>query len=151
MRARRSRRGAARCLTRVEPDADEVFVGRVPELDELGRALAAARAGRGRTVLLMGEAGIGKSRLASELATRARVAGFDVLIGRSIDLVGTELPYQPFVDALRRTEGGGLVDDPATGSQLRLFEQTLATLIGRSTQAPAVSYTHLTLPTILRV
>ena len=60
-----------------------------------------ARPGSGRTVLLVGEAGIGKSRLTSELARRAGEAGFEVLVGRSIDLVGTELPYQPFVDALR--------------------------------------------------
>ena len=32
---------------------------------------------------------------------RARGAGLDVLLGRSIDLVGTELPYQPLVEALR--------------------------------------------------
>ena len=52
-------------------------------------------------MLVAGEAGIGKTRLASELARRARDAGFEVLLGRSIDLVGTELPYQPFVEALR--------------------------------------------------
>ena len=66
------------------------------------RARTRASAGRERaTVLLAGEAGIGKTRLASELARRARDAGFEVLLGRSIDLVGTELPYQPFVEALR--------------------------------------------------
>jgi predicted ATPase len=77
--------------------ASEVFVGRVRELAELQRALHAAHAGSGMTVLLAGEAGIGKTRLAAELGRRARDAGFEVLLGRSIDLVGTELPYQPFV------------------------------------------------------
>jgi predicted ATPase len=76
-------------------------VGRARELEQLGLALDAAHAGSGATVLVAGEAGIGKTRLASELATRARDAGFEVLLGRAIDLVGTELPYQPFVDALR--------------------------------------------------
>ena len=79
----------------------EVFVGRQHELGELERALDPTRAGRGATVLVAGEAGIGKTRLASELASRARDAGFEVLLGHSIDLVGTELPYQPFVEALR--------------------------------------------------
>ena len=85
----------------MEARASEVFVGRVRELEELERALDAAQAGSGATVLVAGEAGIGKTRLASELASRARDAGFEVLLGRSIDLVGTELPYQPFVEALR--------------------------------------------------
>ena len=83
---------------RMEARASEAFVGRARELGELERALDATRAGRGATVLVAGEAGIGKTRLASELASRARAAGFEVLLGRSIDLVGTELP----VPAVRR-------------------------------------------------
>ena len=62
--------------------ASEVFVGRVRELGELERAVDATRAGSGATILVAGEAGIGKSRLASELAGRARDAGFEVLLGR---------------------------------------------------------------------
>ena len=95
----------------MEARASAAFVGRVRELDELGRALQAAQAGDGATVLVAGEAGIGKSRLAAEVAHRARAAGFEVLLGRSLDLVGTELPYQPFADALpsfAEVRGGGL-------------------------------------------
>lgn len=77
------------------------FVGRVHELRELEHALDSADAGVGGTVLITGEAGIGKTRLASEVAARADERGFEVLLGRSIDLVGTELPYQPFLEALR--------------------------------------------------
>lgn len=68
------------------------FVGRAGELAQLDRALSSTLAGTGTTVLISGEAGIGKTRLTSELATRADAAGFEVLLGRSIDLVGTELP-----------------------------------------------------------
>jgi DNA-binding CsgD family transcriptional regulator/tetratricopeptide (TPR) repeat protein len=118
--------------------ASEVFVGRARELGELERALDAARAGSGATVLVAGEAGIGKTRLASELARRARDAGFDVLLGRSIDLVGTELPYQPFVEALHPLGEPREVDEPTAGSQLHVFENTLALLTDRAAAAPVL-------------
>jgi DNA-binding CsgD family transcriptional regulator/tetratricopeptide (TPR) repeat protein len=122
----------------MEASASTVFVGRGRELGELERALDAARAGSGVTVLVAGEAGIGKTRLASELARRARDAGFEVLLGRSIDLVGTELPYQPFVEALRPLGRLREVDGPAAGSQLRMFEETLALLSERATAVPVL-------------
>ena len=122
----------------MEARASEVFVGRARELGELERALDAARAGSGATVLVAGEAGIGKTRLASELARRARDAGFEVLLGRSIDLVGTELPYQPFVEALRPLGEPWQADGQAPGSQLRVFEETLALLTERAAAAPVL-------------
>jgi DNA-binding CsgD family transcriptional regulator/tetratricopeptide (TPR) repeat protein len=118
--------------------ATEVFVGRARELAELERALGATRAGGGLTVLVAGEAGIGKTRLASELARCAGTEGFEVLLGRSIDLVGTELPYQPFVEALRPLEDLWQVDGPPAGSQLRVFERTLALLTERAGAAPVL-------------
>ena len=114
------------------------LVGRARELGELERALEAARAGNGGTVLVAGEAGIGKTRLASELAKRARVAGFEVLLGRSIDLVGTELPYQPFAEALRPLGNPWQADPKTPGSQLRVFEETLALLAARAASAPVL-------------
>jgi DNA-binding CsgD family transcriptional regulator len=122
----------------MEARANGGFVGRGRELGRLGHALAAAQAGRGTTALVGGEAGIGKTRLASELAGRARGAGFEVLLGRSIDLVGTELPYQPFVEALRPLGALRRVDGRAAGSQLRVFEQTLALLTDRAAVAPVL-------------
>jgi DNA-binding CsgD family transcriptional regulator/tetratricopeptide (TPR) repeat protein len=78
------------------------LVGRAAELALLEAALAAATAGHGGAVLVAGEAGIGKTRLVSELAERAlRGGGATVLGGRCIDLVGTGLPYLPLVEALR--------------------------------------------------
>ena len=117
--------------------ASEVFVGRVRELGELERALDAARAGSGATVLVAGEAGIGKTRLAFELGRRAVDAGFEVLRGRSIDLVGMELPYQPFIEALGPL-GEPRVDEPRAGSQLNVFENTLARLTDRAATAPVL-------------
>jgi DNA-binding CsgD family transcriptional regulator/tetratricopeptide (TPR) repeat protein len=100
-----------------------MFVGRASELRQLEQALDDARAGRGGTALLAGEPGIGKTRLATELAARAD--GFDVLLGSAIDLVGTDLPYQPFVEALGRLPR-------EAGSQLRVFETAHARLAGRA-------------------
>ena len=122
----------------MEARANGGFVGRGRELGRLGHALDAAQAGRGTTALVGGEAGIGKTRLASELAGRARGAGFEVLLGRSIDLVGTELPYQPFVEALRPLGALRRVDGRAAGSQLRVFEQTLALLTDRAAVTPVL-------------
>jgi DNA-binding CsgD family transcriptional regulator/tetratricopeptide (TPR) repeat protein len=121
----------------VKARASEVFVGRVHELCELEQALETARAGSGTTALVAGEAGIGKTRLASELARRAGEAGFQVLLGRAIDLVGTELPYQPFVEALRPLVEPRQLDRPA-GSQRRMFEDILALLTDRAASAPVL-------------
>ena len=90
------------------------------------------------TVLVAGEAGIGKTRLAAELARRARGAGFAVLLGRSIDLVGTELPYQPFAEALRPLGEPWRVDGTTPGSQLLVFEKTLALLTEHAASAPVL-------------
>jgi DNA-binding NarL/FixJ family response regulator len=120
----------------METPVGEIFVGRGRELEQLERALDASRAGSGTTGLVTGEAGIGKTRLASELAARARDAGVEVLLGRSIDLVGTELPYQPFVEALRPLGGFPQVDWQTAGSQLRVFQETLALLLDRAATAP---------------
>ena len=89
-------------------------------------------------MLVAGEAGIGKTRLATELTGRARDAGFHILLGRSIDLIGTELPYQPFVEALRplgdpRRAGAG-----RAGSQLKVFEETLALLTECAASTPVL-------------
>ena len=62
-------------------------------------ALAAARDGRRVVVCLAGEPGIGKSRLAAELAARAYDAGATVLYGRADE--DPVIPYEPFAEALR--------------------------------------------------
>jgi DNA-binding SARP family transcriptional activator len=82
------------------PAARSTFVGRERELAELGAALDDAFAGKGRLVLLSGEPGIGKSRLAEELAARARVRGARVLVGRCWEAGGAPA-YWPWVQALR--------------------------------------------------
>jgi DNA-binding SARP family transcriptional activator len=77
-----------------------VFVGRGRELSELVRALEDSLAGRGRLVLVAGEPGVGKSRLADELINEARARGAAVLTGRCWEAGGAPA-YWPWVQSLR--------------------------------------------------
>lgn len=77
------------------------FVDREAELRYLEHHWDRARSGRGRVVLLSGEAGVGKSRLAKELLDRARRKGSLVLQGHC----GSDRPYGPYaplVEGLRQ-------------------------------------------------
>jgi hypothetical protein len=76
-----------------------LLVGRQRELSQLERALADARASRGRLVLLAGQPGIGKSRLADE-ATRAAAATMRVAWGRCWEAGGAP-PFWPWIQILR--------------------------------------------------
>ena len=66
----------------------------------LDAALNDALSGRGRLVMLAGEPGIGKTRLALELASRARTLGAQVLWGWCYEQEGAP-PYWPWVQPIR--------------------------------------------------
>jgi class 3 adenylate cyclase len=74
------------------------FVGRHTEREHLLRTWKEARAGARRVVLVSGEPGMGKTRLAAEVAAAAHDDGATVLFGRCDEDLG--VPYQPFVEAL---------------------------------------------------
>jgi len=76
-----------------------VVIGRGAESGVLLSALAAAGDGAGGVVFLAGEAGIGKSRLATALATEARARGVRVLTGRAVPASAAS-PYRPLTEAL---------------------------------------------------
>jgi class 3 adenylate cyclase len=76
-----------------------VLVGRELELSELEDALLAAMRGEGRMLLLSGDAGMGKTRLATELGERARGIGATYLSGGCSE-APLALPYLPFIEAL---------------------------------------------------
>ena len=76
------------------------FVGRRQELEELRTCLDDALAGRGRLVLIEGEPGIGKSRLADEVIDLARQRGAHVLVGRCWEAGGAPA-FWPWVQSLR--------------------------------------------------
>jgi hypothetical protein len=77
------------------------FVGRAAELERLKEAVDRALGGQGSLVMLVGEPGIGKTRLAEEASTFARLRGARVLFGKCVEAEGG-LPYLPFVEALRK-------------------------------------------------
>lgn len=85
----------------VVPLISPEMVGRVVELDELRSALDLASVGQPVTVLLAGEAGVGKTRLVDEFAAEAADHGARVVIGQCVELGGDGLPYAPVAGALR--------------------------------------------------
>ncbi len=77
-----------------------VFVGRQREMGELQAALQEALSGKGRLVMLVGEPGIGKTRIAQELAATAAELGAQVLWGRCYEEAGAP-PFWPWLQPLR--------------------------------------------------
>jgi DNA-binding CsgD family transcriptional regulator/tetratricopeptide (TPR) repeat protein len=78
-----------------------VFVGRGEELQRLQTVLEGARSGAAGTVIVGGEAGVGKTRLLAELRAGAESAGLRFLGGACVDLGDGAPPYDPLVGALR--------------------------------------------------
>ena len=75
------------------------LVGRTAELALLSRTIDAAGQGSGRSAFIVGEGGIGKTRLAAAAAERASRRGWTVAIGRAYP-VESGVPYALFSDAL---------------------------------------------------
>ncbi len=73
------------------------FVGREEERAELRRLLDQTAQGRGALVMIGGEPGVGKTRLAEELADEARQRNMLALTGRCYEMEGAP-PYTPFVE-----------------------------------------------------
>ncbi len=128
---------AARGLTR--------FVGRSAELEALRRIFASVREGHERVVALVGEAGVGKSRLLREFARAAASEGALVLESGSI-AYGSATAFRPGIEILRRYFKIEPGDDPrtvrekVTGKVLmldRAFEDIITPLLGMLQALPA--------------
>ena len=76
------------------------LVGRAAAFTQLVGSFQQARQGRPQAVLVEGEAGSGKTRLAHDFGIWARAQGADVLGGQAFEM-GGRLPYQPLVEAVR--------------------------------------------------
>lgn len=100
------------------------FVGRLVETWELMREVNAAAEGPGRAVVVVGEPGIGKSRLVSETVQRVAAAReLVVLSGRCREL-GEVLPYAPLREAIGQLGSGLDHLDPARKAEIQtgMFE-----------------------------
>ena len=78
-----------------------ILIGRSTELARLRAGLDLARQGRSSALLVVGEAGVGKTRLVNEFTDAAQAEGAVILLGGCIDLGDGALPYAPVVEALR--------------------------------------------------
>lgn len=113
-----------------------VLVGRETELGQLRDALKRARADEPRTVLVGGEAGVGKTRLVEEFGRIAEGEAARVLVGHCVELGEDGLPFAPFAAILRellRASGAGVFSG---------YEQELARLLPElepAGPAPALS------------
>lgn len=79
---------------------DLPLIGRAAELEQISGRLRSAQSGNGYTILLAGESGVGKSRLAETAVARGRELGMGVLLGRCLPQ-GGGLPFHPYANALR--------------------------------------------------
>ena len=119
------------------------LVGRAEELATLERLvtlpaegtlseLRSVAAAQGGAVLLGGDAGVGKTRLLSELAGRARAAGWHVWVGHCLNFAGDSLPYVPFTEVFGRIAR----DSPGLSETLLNSAPALARLLpGRRVMA----------------
>jgi len=118
------------------------FVGRGAERQKLSELWRTAQAGERRAALIAGEPGIGKTRLAAELASAAADAGAIVLFGRSDEDLSA--PFQPWAEALghhaSQADPDALRADAgeAAGVIARLSPE-LARRLGVAPSAPSLS------------
>jgi class 3 adenylate cyclase/tetratricopeptide (TPR) repeat protein len=106
--------GAAPARTRLQVAAGRGltrFVGRGAELDQVRVALERGRAGHGQVVALIGEPGVGKSRLVWELVHSHRTTGWLVLEASSVSY-GKATTFLPVIELLKSYFGIEASDDP---------------------------------------
>jgi DNA-binding SARP family transcriptional activator len=134
----------------VEPPATGGLLGRKREFGDLAAAIDHAVAGRGAVVLIGGEPGIGKSRLAESLARHADAAGARVAVGRCWEAGGAPA-FWPWVQALRtvvRDSDLDTITDLAgasehrdeEGARFRMFDSITALLRAAASDTPVALF-----------
>lgn len=126
------------------PAHETPLIGRDSELARLRRALDETWQGRGQVVVVVGVAGIGKTRLIGELAADALKRGGRVLLGRCYESMQI-LPFGPWVDAVR--SGQISLDTELLGALAPAWRAELARLLpeveGEGLPAPSDDYLRL--------
>ncbi len=148
---------------------ENLFVGRIDEQQELAMFYRRAAARQPQTVILHGETGIGKTRLAREFLSWAKSEETEVLTGSAFES-SSHMPFQPVVEALRlrldrENEPKDLIGEAwlsplsqllpelrerypelppmrmeATQDQLKIFEAFVRLTLTLTHQAPLVLY-----------
>ncbi len=112
------------------------LLGRTTELSTLIKVYHTAKPGQTQVVLLEGEMGIGKTRLATEFLAWAEMEGADVLQGQAFE-TGGHLPYRPVIEALRpRIERENAPDDLLSDTWLAELSRLLPELRDRYPDLP---------------
>ncbi len=115
--------------------ATESLVGRAPQLERLDRWVRDVVDGRGRAILIEGEAGIGKSSLVRSLTTSAEAAACQIFWGACEEL-SRAFPLLPVLEALR--DRAGDADDRRNAADTDVRRAAILETL-RATGAPGVS------------
>ncbi|HEY6541443.1 MAG TPA: AAA family ATPase, partial [Ktedonobacteraceae bacterium] len=122
---------------RASKDIDRPLVGRAKEYITMVEIYSAIQQGQAQLLILRGEAGIGKTRLARSFLDWAKVQGADILAGRAFE-TESGLPYQPLVEAFRtRIERENAPDDLLNDVWLVELSRLLPELRERYPDLPA--------------
>src|SRR5215472_9813713 len=120
------------------------LIGRTTAFSLLVKSFQQMRQGQPQAMLVVGEAGIGKTRLATEFVAWARAQGAEVLSGNTLEM-GGRLPYQPLVEALRvRLEVENAPEDLLDDLWLTELSRLLPELRVRYSDLPAPTGDELT-------
>jgi DNA-binding SARP family transcriptional activator len=150
IRARAARRSAspqvrpALVQNRTPSEPVAPLIGRKASFTQLIGSFQQVWQGQPQAVFVIGEAGIGKTRLANEFVAWARARGADVLSGHALEL-GARLPYQSLVEALRpRLEEENAPEDLLEDLWLAELSRLLPELRLRNPDLPAPTQDELT-------
>lgn len=118
----------------LQVDARQLFCGRAAELEQSQVVLDRSAHDDGfGWIWILGEPGIGKTRLAAEIARHARDLGHRVLFGRNAE--DLRVPYQPFIEVLRPLSGDGTDVEPLSTDLAPLVSVTAGDQQARQTDS----------------